>query len=124
MTDARDHLVLALDVASLDEAPGRAPARSHPWFAIGEGRLRALRRRRAGGASTRSTRTGLAVFVDLKLLDIPTTVERAARVLGRRGVEFLNFHAVGGVDMLRAGVDRPRRGCRDGGHARRRSRSR
>jgi orotidine-5'-phosphate decarboxylase len=60
---------------------------------------------------------GVRVFADLKLYDIPNTVARGARVLGRRGVDFLNFHAVGGVPMLRAGVEGLREGARDGGHA-------
>ncbi len=47
---------------------------------------------------------GLDVFLDLKLHDIPSTVERAARVLGSLGVSYLTFHAFGGRDMLRAGV--------------------
>ena len=55
------------------------------------------------------------MFADLKLHDIPNTVGRAARVLGRHGVDFLNFHAAGGETMLRAGVD---------GLARRRARRR
>ncbi|HEY6316739.1 MAG TPA: orotidine-5'-phosphate decarboxylase, partial [Acidimicrobiia bacterium] len=59
---------------------------------------------------------GFAVFVDLKLFDIPTTVERAARVLGRSGADFVNFHAVGGLEMLRAGVAGLADGARDGGH--------
>ncbi len=61
----------------------------------------------------------LDVFADIKLHDIPTTVGRAARVLGRQGVRYLNFHAAGGVDMLRAGRRRTRRR-----RARRRSRRR
>jgi orotidine-5'-phosphate decarboxylase len=32
-------------------------------------------------------------------------------------VDFLNFHAAGGVDMLRAGVDGVREGAREAGHA-------
>jgi orotidine-5'-phosphate decarboxylase len=44
-------------------------------------------------------------------------VARAARVLGRHGVDFLNFHAAGGEAMLRAGVDGLREGARDAGHA-------
>jgi orotidine-5'-phosphate decarboxylase len=56
---------------------------------------------------------GLRVFCDLKLHDIPTTVGRAARVLGRLGATYVNFHAAGGVDMLRAGVDGLRDGARD-----------
>jgi orotidine-5'-phosphate decarboxylase len=47
---------------------------------------------------------GFSVFVDLKLHDIPTTVERAARVLGSLGAEFATVHAAGGVDMVRAAV--------------------
>ena len=58
------------------------------------------------------------MFCDLKLHDIPTTVGRAARVLGRLGVAYLNFHAAGGVDMLRAGVEGVREGARDAGRAR------
>jgi orotidine-5'-phosphate decarboxylase len=47
---------------------------------------------------------GFSVFVDLKLHDIPTTVERAARALGSLGAEFATVHAAGGVDMVRAAV--------------------
>jgi orotidine-5'-phosphate decarboxylase len=60
---------------------------------------------------------GFRVFADLKLHDIPNTVGRAARVLGRRGVDFLNFHAAGGAAMLRAGVEGLAEGARDTGHA-------
>jgi orotidine-5'-phosphate decarboxylase len=48
---------------------------------------------------------GVDVFCDLKLHDIPTTVHRAARVIGALGARYLNFHAQGGVPMLTAGVD-------------------
>jgi orotidine-5'-phosphate decarboxylase len=45
------------------------------------------------------------VFLDLKLHDIPTTVRKAARVIGALGVSHLTLHAQGGVQMLRAGVE-------------------
>lgn len=48
---------------------------------------------------------GFTVFLDLKLHDIPTTVEKSARVLGSLGASYLTLHAFGGVDMLRAGVE-------------------
>ena len=48
---------------------------------------------------------GYEVFCDLKFHDIPTTVERAARVVGALGATYLNFHAQGGAAMLTAGVD-------------------
>jgi orotidine-5'-phosphate decarboxylase len=60
---------------------------------------------------------GFRVFADLKLHDIPTTVERGARAIGRHGVDFLNFHAAGGEAMLRAGIEGLRSGARDAGHA-------
>lgn len=47
---------------------------------------------------------GFSVFVDLKLHDIPTTVERAARVLGGLGASYATVHAAGGVEMVAAAV--------------------
>ena len=60
---------------------------------------------------------GMDVFVDLKLHDIPTTVGRAAKVLGAAGARWVNAHAVGGPDMLRAFVDGLRDGADDAGLA-------
>ena len=47
----------------------------------------------------------LDVFVDLKLHDIPTTVHKAARVLGAVGARYVTLHAQGGAAMVRAGVE-------------------
>ena len=44
------------------------------------------------------------MFLDLKLHDIPTTVMRAARVLGGLGVAFATVHTQGGEAMMRAAV--------------------
>ena len=53
------------------------------------------------------------MFCDLKLHDIPNTVERAARAHARHGVEFINAHAAGGEAMLRAFVAGAHEGARD-----------
>ena len=45
---------------------------------------------------------GCKIFLDLKLHDIPNTVEKAMRNLGELGVEITNCHAAGGIEMMRA----------------------
>ena len=51
------------------------------------------------------------VFVDAKLHDIPTTVERAAANIARLGVAIVNVHALGGEAMMRAAVEGAHRGA-------------
>lgn len=48
---------------------------------------------------------GMEVFLDLKLHDIPTTVGKAARVLGAFGADYLTIHARDGAEVLKAGVE-------------------
>ena len=112
---ARDHLAIVLDVASLDDALDLAREVA-PWFGVAKVGLELWAA--AGPASVAPLRDlGFRVFCDLKLHDIPTTVGRASRVIGRLGVSYLNFHAAGGVDMLRAGVEGALDGARDAGLA-------
>ncbi len=47
---------------------------------------------------------GHQVFLDLKLHDIPTTVEKAMRVLAHLGADMVNVHAAGTVAMMEAAL--------------------
>ena len=45
---------------------------------------------------------GHDIFLDLKLHDIPNTVEKAMEGLGKLDVDLVNVHAAGGTDMMKA----------------------
>lgn len=108
-SDVRDRLAIALDTDDLVEA--RRMAREvKPWFGVAKVGLE-LFSAEGPAAVGAMLDEGLRVFLDVKLHDIPTTVGRAARVLGSLGVSYLTLHAVGGAPMLRAGVDGLREGA-------------
>ncbi len=52
---------------------------------------------------------GLDVFADLKLHDIPETVERAIGSVAAAGAKFVTVHASGGPTMLARAVERARK---------------
>lgn len=47
---------------------------------------------------------GHDIFLDLKLHDIPNTVEKAMEGLGKLDVDLVNVHANRGTDMMKAAV--------------------
>jgi orotidine-5'-phosphate decarboxylase len=107
-------IVAALDVSDLDraEALARALEGQVGLFKIGlelftaHGPDAVLRLREHG-----------PLFLDLKLHDIPNTVERAARNCARIGVSILTAHALGGEAMIAAAVRGAARGAEESGHA-------
>lgn len=108
-------LLVALDFASAEEAVRAAkPLASHVGgFKVGLELLLG-----PGPATVAAIRQlGVPVFADAKLHDIPRTVERAARHLGRLGARWVTVHAAGGLKMIEAAVSGLREGAggRDAG---------
>jgi orotidine-5'-phosphate decarboxylase len=101
--EVRSKLALALDVDDLVVAL-RLARELRPWFGTAKVGLE-LFSTVGPDAVTALSELGYDVFCDLKLHDIPTTVNRAAKVLGSIGASYLTLHAQGGAAMLRAGVD-------------------
>ncbi|MEN3313769.1 MAG: orotidine-5-phosphate decarboxylase [Acidimicrobiaceae bacterium] len=101
--EVRDRLALALDVDDLVVAL-RLARRLQPWFGVVKVGLELFAA--AGPDAVASmVNNDFKVFLDLKMHDIPTTVRKAARVVGAYGATYLTLHAFGGSVMLRAGVD-------------------
>lgn len=101
--EVRSKLALALDLDDLVEAL-RLARMLRPWFGVAKVGLE-LYCAAGPDAVSSLTDAGFEVFVDLKLLDIPTTVQHASKVLGSLGARYLTLHARGDSPMLRAGVE-------------------
>jgi len=109
----RAHCVLGLDVGGLDDALAVAQLLS-PW--CGWMKVGMELAAEAGPTAYRVfIEQGSDVFADTKFHDIPNTVYRASRVIGRHGVGMMNVHAAGGVEMVRAGLEGFREGRADRG---------
>jgi orotidine-5'-phosphate decarboxylase len=94
-------IVVALDVPTVEEADAlaRQLAGAVGWFKVGLELFVA----EGPGAVERIRQHG-PVMLDLKLHDIPTTVERAASRVAELGVGLLTVHASGGPTMVAAAV--------------------
>ncbi len=99
----RSRLALALDVDDAVEAQ-RLARELRGWFGVAKVGLELFSA--AGPAVVQMLiDDGYQVFLDLKMADIPTTVRKAASVLGALGVSYLTMHAFAGPAVLRAGVE-------------------
>jgi orotidine-5'-phosphate decarboxylase len=109
-----ERLVVALDVADLPAAVATATAVA-PYFATAKVGLELFSAAGPEAISELST-LGYRIFLDLKLHDIPTTVGRAASVIGGLGVDLVTVHTAGGADMLTAAVEGIAAGAATAGH--------
>ena len=101
--NVRDRLALVLDFPTLTEATAAlAPVREFVrtvkvgyelFFAEGPPAVRTF------------VDDGFDVFLDVKLHDIPTTVNKGALAVGRLGARYVTVHTLGGEKMVRAAVD-------------------
>ena len=96
-------LIVALDVQTRDEAVARIRSigEAVDFYKIGLELFSA-----EGPDVVKAVRDlGKKVFLDLKLHDIPRTVERAVRSGGKLGVDLMTIHSTGGKAMIRAAAD-------------------
>ncbi len=94
--------MLALDVDDVVEAI-RLVHELKPWFGVAKVGLELFSS--AGPDAVLSILAeGMKVFLDLKLFDIPTTVNKAGRVIGALGASYLTLAGFGRVpDAARPG---------------------
>jgi orotidine-5'-phosphate decarboxylase len=107
-------LIVALDFSDLDRAEDVACAVA-PHVGLVKVGLELLSAH--GPEAVRRLRPMAPVFVDAKLHDIPSTVERASRNYARLGVAMLTVHTLGGEAMVAAAVRGAAQGAREAGHA-------
>jgi orotidine-5'-phosphate decarboxylase len=101
-------VIVALDVADLGEAERLATALATEvgMLKIGFELFWAY-----GPEAVRRMIPHGPVFMDSKLHDIPSTVERASANIARLGVRMFNVHALGGGAMMRAALEGAKRGA-------------
>src|SRR5208283_1615038 len=101
--DARDRMVLALDVDSDREALDLVSELKDEVgvFKVGHQLFTAF----GPDIVRRIIGMGGRVFLDLKYHDIPNTVAKASAEAVKLGVSIFNVHALGGFDMMKAAAE-------------------
>lgn len=97
-------IAVALDAPDLDTAARWAAMVTPHVSTVKVGLELYLRYGPEAVASVRGA-SGVKVFLDLKLHDIPATVAGAARAVARLRPDLLTVHAAGGSAMVRAAAD-------------------
>ena len=102
--DARERLIVALDLPTVAAAEAMVSRLGEAVCFYKIGYQLAF----AGGLPFAAglIAAGKQIFLDLKLHDIPETVERAVAAAAAHGVRYLTLHAAGGPKMLAAAARR------------------
>lgn len=110
---AKDRLIVALDVSTLDEAKKLIDELRDDvgMFKVGLEIFTSCGTELFDLIATER----LKVFFDSKFMDIPNTVAGASRALGRRGMAMFNVHAMGGGEMMKAAARAAREGAAEAG---------
>ncbi len=101
--DARERLIVALDVSTAEEARNLVASlgESVQFYKVGKQLFTAR-----GPEIVRELRaSNRKVFLDLKFHDIPNTVAGAVAEAAKLGVSMLTVHTLGGQKMLRAAAE-------------------
>ncbi|MDP9101241.1 MAG: orotidine 5'-phosphate decarboxylase, partial [Actinomycetota bacterium] len=97
-------IAVALDTSDVEEAARWAQAVT-PYVAVVKVGLELFCRTGPTAIETVRGGSGVGLFLDLKLHDIPNTVAGAARSVARLRPSYLTVHASGGAAMVRAAVE-------------------
>jgi orotidine-5'-phosphate decarboxylase len=102
--DDKAPIAVALDAPDVETAARWAQAVT-PYVSVVKVGLELFCRTGPSVVETVRGGTGVGLFLDLKLHDIPNTVAGAARSVARLKPKYLTVHASGGADMVRAAVE-------------------
>jgi orotidine-5'-phosphate decarboxylase len=97
-------IAVALDAPDVETAAKWAQAVT-PYVSVVKVGLELFCRTGPSVVETVRGGTGVGLFLDLKLHDIPNTVAGAARSVARLKPKYLTVHASGGADMVKAAVE-------------------
>jgi orotidine-5'-phosphate decarboxylase len=103
--EVRERLIIALDFSDWEEALSVVEALPQAeFYKVGLELYLASR----GEAVQHLRKMGKKVFLDLKFHDIPNTVKQASRQAVLQGAAMFNYHASGGSNMMRQGMETAR----------------